>query len=334
MIQSLPEEHSHAMMLKHSTTKHLLPPLSQHSAMGPLFIFQGRGGGTQVCRSRRETDSWAGDLMYKITQFIQLLKLHLQNCNVNDVPRRFLLKVTSSLCEREQTSSTSSIQDHRYETDLEGKTQVMLLMERQMCSVRFLLGQGMWSTWQPCTSGLREVTSPVCHLPDTAPLQANNIPSWSWQQSSHDCLPAQYLFFILLPLTDSRSWLLYVSPTWLTPLALVGSPPDSVKVSWSSLPCSPTWWYLTPLPGYHGPLCAVSSVWIIRLCQWAILPFVAHGDTFLTFIHAPPTSWSSFIKAWPFTCFSYSIFHTPDLSDLSVFVAISYFQKKEARVYW
>ncbi|KAE8298527.1 hypothetical protein D5F01_LYC03029 [Larimichthys crocea] len=55
-IQSL-EEHSHAMMLKHYPTKHLLPPLNQHSAMGPLFIFWGRGGGTQVCRSCREIDS-------------------------------------------------------------------------------------------------------------------------------------------------------------------------------------------------------------------------------------------------------------------------------------
>lgn len=93
-------------------------------------------------------------------------------------------------------------------------------------------------------------------------------------------------------------------------------------------PADPPWWYLTPLPGYHGPRCAVSSVWIIRSCQWAILPFVAHGDTFLTFIHAPPTSWSSFLKAWPFTCFSYSIFHTPDLSDLSVFCCHFLFPKE------
>lgn len=29
--------------------------------------------------------------------------------------------------------------------------------------------------------------------------------------------------------------------------------PNSVTVSWSSLPCWPTWWHLTPLPGYHDP---------------------------------------------------------------------------------
>lgn len=241
MIQSLPEEHSHAMMLKHSTTKHLLPPLSQHSAMGPLLLFQGRGGGTQVCRSRRETDSWAGDLICKITQFIQLLKLHLQNCNVNDVPRRFLLKVTSSLCEREQMSSTSSIEDHGYETDLEGKTQVMSLMERQMCSVSDSCSDracDQHGSPAPAVSERSPHLSVTCWTlylfrPTTCPLDPGS-------RALMTCLPAQYLFFTLLPLTDSRSWLLYVSPTWLTPLALVGSPPDSVKVSWSSLPCWPT----------------------------------------------------------------------------------------------
>lgn len=39
MIQSLLEEHSQAMMLKHYPTKHLLPPLNQHSAMGPFVFF-------------------------------------------------------------------------------------------------------------------------------------------------------------------------------------------------------------------------------------------------------------------------------------------------------
>lgn len=50
MIQSLLEEHSQAMMLKHYPTKHLLPPLNQHSAMGPfVFFFRGEEEGALRC---------------------------------------------------------------------------------------------------------------------------------------------------------------------------------------------------------------------------------------------------------------------------------------------
>lgn len=78
-----------------------------------------------------------------------------------------------------------------------------------------------------------EVTS---HLsvtcPDSVPPRANRAlprPGGTAPLSLLHCLRSPPP---LHPPAASRSWLLYVSPAWLTPLALVGSTPmDSVKVS-------------------------------------------------------------------------------------------------------
>lgn len=125
-------------------------------------------------------------------------------------------------------------------------------------------------------------------------------PSWSSQQRSHDCLPAQYLFFIPLPfwliqdhgcvavcftcLTDS-SLTLVGSPTWLchgfwilTALLthLVTSDP-STWLSWPSV-------------------CRVSSVvLIIWSCWWAILLFVPHSDLFF-YLYTCPTHHPFLVK--------------------------------------
>lgn len=151
-----------------------------------------------------------------------------------------------------------------------------------MCPVRFLLEHGMWSTWQPYVSQRSPHLSVTCW---SLHLFRPTTPSPSTQQRSHDCLPEPSI----CSSSSSLRWikilvfLLSVSPThWSLWLA---SPPDSVLVSWSSLPCWPTWWHLTPRPGCHHPHdCSV--VLIIWSCRWANLPFVAHSDLFFTFIHA------------------------------------------------
>lgn len=54
-----------------------------------------------------------------------------------------LFKVTSSLCEQEKMSSTSFIQGHTYETELEEKTDDVADGETDVLCVRLLLGQAM-----------------------------------------------------------------------------------------------------------------------------------------------------------------------------------------------
>lgn len=79
--------------------------------------------------------------MYKITEFIQLVKTHHLYTYTMFVV--ILFKVTSSQCEQEQISSTSFIQGHRYGAELEGKTDDVADGETDVLCVRFLLGQGM-----------------------------------------------------------------------------------------------------------------------------------------------------------------------------------------------
>jgi len=70
MIQSLLEEHGHAMMLKHHPTNNVLRSISQYFwAVGPLLCFlfcfsrwEWRGD-SQVCRFCMENDSWTGDFL-------------------------------------------------------------------------------------------------------------------------------------------------------------------------------------------------------------------------------------------------------------------------------
>lgn len=201
----------------------------------------------------------------------------------NDVLPHFLLKVTSSAYQQE--SSTSFVQSHRRETALEGKdTDDDARGETDVLCVRALRGIGMQSHrgHLTCPSPARLCTSSGQQRP---PRPGSRAPSSLLQCS---CSPSIS--------TASRSWLLYVSPAWLTPLALVGSPHGLCQgFSLSSLPCWPTWWQPTPLPGYYALRCAASSVLSIRLWEWAIITFVARGGSFLDIIHDSPTSCSTFM---------------------------------------
>lgn len=99
--------------------------------------------------------------------------------------------------------------------------QLLLTAEGTLCAYGFLLGSLRRS---PLTC--RSPARTLCLLGPTAPspVQAAQLPS--------PCFTASVLHPPLHPPAASRSWLLYVSPAWLTPLALVGSTPmDSVKVS-------------------------------------------------------------------------------------------------------
>lgn len=99
-----------------------------------------------------------------------------------------------------------------------------------MC--QFLARTGMRSRWRPCIylchRGLTEVTSSVRHLLNAPPLQANNALLILPAEISWLSPPCQPSIFVLHP--SSSDWfkimvaLLSVSPAWLTPLALVGSP--------------------------------------------------------------------------------------------------------------
>lgn len=94
--------------------------------------------------------------MYSVSK--NKLLIHLYNALCHSVQGNFL-------------SSISFIQGHRYETELEGKTDDVADGETDVLCVRLLLGQAMRSTWRNRTT---EVKSSVCHLLGTAPLQANN----------------------------------------------------------------------------------------------------------------------------------------------------------------
>lgn len=198
---------------------------------------------------------------------------------------------TSPLCKKEQASSTSFIQDHKYRTEMDWKRQMLMLTERQMCSVSISHSNRSTIKMAALHISATEVSQRSPHLSVTCwtlHLFRPTMPSWSSQQRSHDCLtPASpvFFFFILLPPIGSRSWssyCLFHLPDWLLWLWL-SLPPDS-------LPCWPAWWHLTPLPGYHDLVCRVSYVvsYLIVLIRYIYLLW--HTVTsFFTFIHVPPT---------------------------------------------
>lgn len=140
-------------------------------------------------------------------------------------------------------------------TELEGMRQMLLPTERQMCSVSdSCLDRACDQHGSPAS----KVTSPVCHLPDTAlgqhrPLHSPSRDLMTVCQPSI-CSPSFFLWLI------QDHGCLAVCFTCLTDSSGSGWPPSSdyVMVSWSSLPCWHVWWHLTPLPGYHDPQCAES----------------------------------------------------------------------------
>lgn len=126
------------------------------------------------------------------------------------------------------------------------------------CSRRKELSVRTGSSWDHCGGHL----SPVRHLPGLCASSGQPRPPLSRRHSSP--LPASLppfstpsppssCFKIMVAvcftcLTDSSG------SGWLDPHGLCqGFPP------WSSLPCRPTWWQPTPLPGSHALCRAVSS---------------------------------------------------------------------------
>lgn len=164
-----------------------------------------------------------------------------------------------------------------------------------------------------------EVTS---HLsvtcPDSVPPRANRAlprPGGTAPLSPLHCLRSPPP---LHPPAASRSWLLYVSPAWLTPLALVGSTPmDSVKVS-------PL--ILTALPAHL--VTADPSARLSRSLPCCVLCSVRHISPLITLV-------PRFIYLFIFETHT---IRAADLSDLSLFffvvgvvVATSWFQKRGTR---
>lgn len=138
--------------------------------------------------------------------------------------------------------STSCIQDYR---DWTGRRH-----RWYCCSV-----SDSWLDWtcDPCGCPAPEIPSLVIYQTQDffRPTDSLMILTANW-------LPAlDFFFFNLTFLMGSRSWLLYVSHAWLTPL---GDPhphkSDSI-IGFLNLTAlsTPTWWHLTPLPGYHDHCC-------------------------------------------------------------------------------
>lgn len=170
-------------------------------------------------------DSISGQLAPRVTSVSLLFRktilrvrpsLDRLSCSVNPLQMMFFL----TLCLRWpllRTNRSHPLPSYRV-TDVrlhwKEKTPMTMLVVRQMFSA-FGLFVGL-------RCGLTEVTSPARHLPDSAPLQANNALPVQAAELPPPCFSALVLH--PSPSTAFRSWLLYVSPAWLTPLALVGSP--------------------------------------------------------------------------------------------------------------
>ena len=168
----------------------------------------------------------------------------------------FLLKVTSSPCEREQMSSTSSMQGRRCETVPARTTKMVLLILKQLFPISTGHVDGhpapavsqrslTWLSpaWRRTSSG--QPTCPWSSLADSLSafsVFSLNSPLFFWLIQDHGCCTFH------LP-----DWLLWFS--W-------AAPPDCVKVSGSSLPLWLIWWHLTPLPGYHHPRVSAISPFV------------------------------------------------------------------------
>lgn len=179
------------------------------------FLFlEEEEGGTQVRRSCGETDSWAG----KFTHFIKSPQnkcIQSFQIDFRTAPHTAFFFIfcrrwpgTSSLCEEEQMSSTSCMGS---QTELEGKRQMFVAD----------CGQDMRSGHVHRRSHRGHLTC----LSPAAPLQANNalliLTAEMLRLSASPVFaphPASFDWFEIMVV------LLSVSPAWLTPLALVGSP--------------------------------------------------------------------------------------------------------------
>lgn len=178
-------------------------------------------------------------IIYYSTQneFIQLLKFYLQFGVLH------FLKVTWDLFLWVNRSRRHLLPPYRItDTGLNWKERdrCWCRSERQMCFVSVSCSDR--ARCDQHGGPASEVSQRSPHLSVTCwtlHLFRPTTPSSSSQQRSSICSSS---FFSCDPFKITPS----VPPAWLTPLALVGSPHLTL-----SLPCWPTWWHLTPLPGYH-----------------------------------------------------------------------------------
>lgn len=170
------------------------------------LFFPGRGGGTQVCKSCIETDSWAGDVGALL--------------GVNRTRR---------------TPLHTTLDSHNWNGRRENN------MEKEMFGVCLIVVLDMWLTWEHCIRGYTEVNSPVCHKFRPMALSwSTQQRSHDRLSAQYFFLPPSSFDWFKIMVVS-----LTVSPAWLTPLALVGSaawllswffnphcPPDSPGDIW------------------------------------------------------------------------------------------------------